>query len=229
MRGGRTRGLTLLEVLVSIAILAMLSVVLYGAFDGLSRNKTGLSRVNDRYHTGRAVMRRLAEELSAAYVSLHLPINQSLTVQRTAFIVKDSSPGDRLDMTTFSHRRVVAESRESDQAEVSYFAVADPAVTGKADLVRRESPRIDLDPNKGGTVMVLAEDIDLFDVRLLDPMTGMWTDSWDTTQAIGQPNRLPAQVRVTLVLRGGPSGKTIKFEEKIPLQMLDALSFANPK
>lgn len=229
MTRARARGLTLLEILVSIAILAMVSVVLYGAFDGLARNKTGLSRMNDRYHTGRGVMRRLAEELSAAFISLHVPINQSLTVRKTAFVVKDSTPGDRLDMTTFSHRRVVANSRECDQAEISYFAAGDPAVSGKTDLVRREAAMIDLEPNKGGTTMVIAEDIDLFDVRLLDPVSGLWTDSWDTTQAIGQPNRLPAQVRVTLVLRGGPGGKTIKFEEKVPLQMLDALSFANPK
>ena len=57
----------------------------------------------------------------------------------------------------------------------------------------------------------------------------MWTDNWDTTQAIGQANRLPIQMYITLVLKGGPGGKTIKFEEKLPLQITQPLSFAMPR
>lgn len=229
MSRGRARGLTLLEVLVAIAILAMVSVLIYGAFDSLSRSKKGLSRVNDRYHVGRATLRRLAEEISGAFLSMHAPINQSLLVRRTMFAVRDSSPADRLDMTTFSHRRVVAGARESDQNELSYFGSPDPNVSGKIDLVRREQTIIDFDPNKGGTVMVIAEDIDLFDVKLLDAQSGIWTDSWDSSQAIGQPDRMPIQVRITLVLKGGPGGKPIKLEEKIPVPILDPLTFAIPK
>ena len=225
----RARGLTLLEILVAITILAMTSVLIYGAFDGLARSKTGLSRLNGRYHVGRAVMRRLAEELSGAFLTMHQPISASLIVRKTLFAVKDTSPADRLDMTTFSHRRVTANARESDQNELSYFGANDPNSPGKTDLVRREQTIIDFDPNKGGQVMVLAEDIDLFDIKLLDPQSGLWTDSWDSNQAIGQPNRMPAQVRITLVLRGGPGGRPIKFEEKIPVSIVEPLSFAMPK
>jgi general secretion pathway protein J len=225
----RVRGLTLLEILVSISILAMISVLIYGAFDGLSKSKTGLSRVNTRYHEGRATLRRLAEEISSAFLTMHQPLSPALIVRKTAFVAKDSSPADRLDMTTFAHRRVTAESRESDQSEISYFGSPDPNISGKIDLARRESPIIDIEPQKGGTVYVIAEDIDLFDVKFLDPMSGMWTDSWDTTQAIGQANRLPLQVRITLVLRGGPGGKTIKFEEKVPVSMVQPVSFAIPR
>lgn len=223
------RGLTLLEVMVAIAILGMVAVLIYGAFDGLSRSKTGLAKLNDRYHVGRALLRRLAREISSAFVSAHVPINQTLLARKTIFAVKDQSPIDRLDMNTFSHLRVSANAKESDQNELSYYSSSDPSVSGKVDLVRRESAQLDLEPTKGGTVLVVAEDVDLFDVKLLDPTTGMWTDSWDTTQAIGQPNRLPLQVRITLVLRGGKGGKPIKFEEKVPVAMLDALNFALPK
>ena len=224
-----SRGLTLLEILVAITILAMMSILIYGAFDGLARSKNGLSRLNGRYHVGRAVMRRLAEEMSSAFLTTHQPISAALIVRKTIFAVKDTSPADRLDMTTFSHRRVTANSRESDQNELSYFGAPDPNVAGKVDLVRREQTIIDIDPNKGGQVMVLAEDIDLFDIKLLDPQSGLWTDSWDSNQAIGQPNRVPAQVRITLVLRGGPGGRPIKFEEKIPIAITEPVSFATPK
>jgi general secretion pathway protein J len=221
--------MSLLEVLVSVAILAMVSILIYGAFDGLARSKTGLGRINDRYHQGRATMRRLVIEMSSAFLSLHQPYNTALIVRKTVFISKDSSPADRVDMTTFSHRRMMANSHESDQNELSYFSCPDPDLPSKIDLCRREQTIIDLEPQKGGLVYVAAEDIDLFDLKYLDPQTGMWVDNWDSTQVIGQPNRMPLQVRVTLVMKGGPGGKPIKFEEKIPIPMLDPLSFAIPR
>jgi general secretion pathway protein J len=224
------RGLTLLEILVAIAILSMMSILIYGAFDGMQRSKMGLSKVNDRYHQGRTTMRRLAQELSSAFLSMHQPYSQALIARKTIFMAKDSSPADRLDMTTFSHRRVVANARESDQNELSYFACPDPQITGKIDLCRRESPMIDLEPTKGGVVYVVAEDIDLFDVKFLDPMTGMWTDSWDSSQLIGQPNRLPLQVRITLVMKSGAGGtKPVKFEQKVPIAIFQPLTFAIPR
>lgn len=224
-----SRGLTLLEIMISIAILAMIGVLIYGAFDGLARSKSGLGRVNERYHTGRVTMRRLSAEISSAFLSAHLPYNPQLISRQTVFVGKDSSPADRLDMNTFSHRRVVANSKESDQNELSYFGSPDPAKSGKIDLARRESALLDVDAQKGGVIYVLAEDIDLFDLKYLDPTTSLWTDSWDTTQATGQAMRLPLQVRITLALKGGPSGKVLKFEEKVPLAMIQPLSFAIPR
>lgn len=46
---------------------------------------------------------------------------------------------------------------------------------------------------------VLLEDVEDFQLEYLDPVSGEWLDSWDTTQAAtGQPNRLPTQVRILL-------------------------------
>jgi hypothetical protein len=41
---------SVLDLWVAVAILAMVSVLIYGAFDGLSRGKKSLGRVNDRYY-----------------------------------------------------------------------------------------------------------------------------------------------------------------------------------
>jgi general secretion pathway protein J len=223
------RGLTLLEVIVSIAVLSMVSLLAYGAFDGISRSKQGLARVNERYHEGRGALRRIAHELSAAYLSLHLPLNSALVTSRTAFVARDSTPVDRLDMTTFSHRRVVANARESDQNELSYFGSSDPNVSGKTDLARREQAVIDYDPQRGGTVQVLVEDVELFDLKYLDPVSGLWTDSWDSTNATAQFNRLPAQVRVTLQLKGRSGVRPIKLEQKVSLAMQTPLTFGLPR
>ncbi len=225
---GRRRGMTLLEVLVSIAILAMVSLLAYGAFDGLQKSKQGLSRVNERYHEGRAAMRRIAHEVSSAYLSMHQPLSPALVTSRTAFVGRDSSPADRLDMTTFSHRRVVANSRESDQNELSYFGSPDPNGSGRVDLARREQSVVDYDPQKGGVVQVLVEDIELFDVKYLDPLSGLWTDSWDSNNATAQFMRLPLQVRVTLSLRGRPGARPVKLEQKVIVPVQSPLSFGLP-
>lgn len=225
----RARGLTLLEVLVSIAILAMVSVLIYGAFDGMSRAKKGVGHLNQRYREGRLAIRRMSWELSSAFLSMHQPLNQNLIVRQTLFKGTNSSPADRVDFNSFSHRRMMGDSHESDQNELSYFGSPDPKVSGKVDLARREQTILDLEPDRGGTVQVLAENIDLFDVKYLDPLTGMWQERWDSSQATDQPGRLPLQVKISLVLRDGPAGRTIPLVARVPLSVQSPLTFALPQ
>lgn len=223
------RGVTLLEILVAVAILAMVSVLIYGAFDGMSRAKRGVGEVNQRFREGRLAIRRLAREIPSAFLSAHQPLNQSLIVRETLFVGENSTPADRLDFTSFSYRRITRDAHESDQNELSYFGSRDPDVSGKTDLARREQAYIDLEADRGGSVQVLAENIDLFDLEYLDPISGMWQDRWDSTSTTGQLARLPLQVKVTLVLLDGPAGRSIPFVARIPLAMQTPLSFAIPR
>ena len=220
------RGLTLLEVMVAVAILAMVAVLTYGAFDGLARGKKNLGRVNDRYHQGRAALARITMELSSAFLSMHQPPNEQQIRRLTIFYGSNSLPADRIDFTSFSHRRLNHDAHESDQNELSYFGSNDPNVPGKLDLARREATIIDREPKKGGEVNVLAEDIETFDVKYLDPQTGLWTETWDSSQATGQLGRLPFEIKITLALKGGPDGKPITFTTKMTVPMLEPLSFA---
>jgi general secretion pathway protein J len=97
------------------------------------------------------------------------------------------------------------------------------------DLVRREQTPIDMDPKRGGVVNVLAENVESFDVKYLDPMTGLWAESWDTTQVSGQPGRLPLEIEVTLVLKGVPGGVSEPFTTKFMMPMQQPLSFGIPR
>ncbi|MGK4009254.1 type II secretion system protein GspJ [Sorangium sp. So ce1036] len=224
-RRGGAAGITLLEVLVSVGILALIGTLIYGAFDGMSRARTGIARMSDRYHQGRAAVARISRELQAAFLSRHQPADKNIVVRLTAFTGEDSSPADRVDFTAFAHRRLLRNAHESDQCEIGYFASRDPERSDKLDLVRREAKHIDLEPTRGGVVNVLAEDIESFDVQYLDPITGEWTDSWDSTQPAAQLDRLPAQVWVTLVLKGGPGDEPIKFETKVTIPMQVPIAF----
>jgi general secretion pathway protein J len=147
----------------------------------------------------------------------------------TAFIATKSAPYDRVDYTAFGHLRVERDAKESDQAEIGYFVVRDPDVDGKMDLVRREQAPIDFDPKRGGVVNVLAEDVESFDLKYLDPLTGTWTDSWDSTQVSAQVNRLPIEVRVELKLKSVKNTPEFRYVTKVILPIRDPLKFGIPQ
>jgi general secretion pathway protein J len=223
------RGMTLLEVMVSVAILAMIALLIYGAFDSMARGKKGEAMRSERARQGREAMERLTRELTSAFLSLHNPANTSLVTRTTAFIAQSSASSDRIDFAAFAHKRVEKDAKESDQCEVGYFVVKDPDVSDKMDLVRREQTPIDMDPKRGGVVNVVAENVESFDLKYLDPTTGQWLDSWDTTQVSGQPGRLPLEIKIVLVLKGVPGGMSETFTTKVMMPMQQPLSFGIPR
>jgi len=225
------RGMTLLEVLVSVGILAMIGTLLYGALDGMQKARQGIERIDDRYHQGRQALSRISREMQSAFLSLHQPLQIANAVRTTVFIGTDSGSSDRVDFTSFSHRRLARNVHESDQNELSYFMGRDPDRSDKYDLLRREQREIDLDPTHGGVVNVLCEDVTTFDVSYLEPSTDTWLDAWDSTQpaAQGQFNRLPLQVRVRLWLKGGAGDKPIRLATKVSLGIQTPLNFAVPR
>lgn len=224
-------GFTLIELLIATGVLAAICMLIYSAFAGMRSSKEGVERIDDRYHEGREALRRITRELASAYISLHRPLDPVLLQVKTAFIGTRGTPADRLDFNSFSNRRFDKNSHESDQCELSYFGASDPKQSGVTDLVRRISPKLDLKPDKGGRVEVLATDIDLFKLKYLDPLTGMWAETWDSTDTVTHTNQLPIYVHVKLVLNGGRRSMigrgqgTLRFETKIPIQMYQPLSF----
>jgi general secretion pathway protein J len=227
------RGFTLVELLVAVAVLSFVTMLLYGAFSGMKRSRDGLTRTQGRYREGRLALSRFVRDLQSAYISQHAPLNAQLVLHKTAFMGHVANPADRLDFNAFSNIRRDRDSHVTDQLEVSYFAGDSLEVPGTTDLLRRSSAYLDDKPELGGRVDAVATDIDLFDLSYLDPTTSLWSDTWDTTQAAGQPNRLPLQVRVTLVLNGGRrttadrGREKLRFMTTVTLPIQQALSFAN--
>lgn len=229
VRGRRSssRGLTLLEIMVAVGVLALVAMMVYGTLDGMSTSRKNLDYASERHQQGRSALTRMSREIQAAFVSLHRPIDASQPFQKTAFIGTDRSSFDRLDFTSFSHLRTSEGTHESDQNELSYFASRDPQ-TGVTDLARRESRYIDQYPERGGVVQVLAQDVLSFELDFFDPLTGDWKTSWDTTQEVGAAERLPAQVRIELVLNR-MGGEPLRFVTKVPIALQAPLTFGIPR
>jgi general secretion pathway protein J len=222
-----SRGMTMIEVIVAVGVLAMVAVLMHGVIDSLSRGKKGEAIRSERVHEGREAMQRIVRDLSSAYLSLHVPSNPALITEKTAFVGRSSS--HRLDFTAFAHRRTDRDAHESDQAEVGYFLAKNPDFPEQKDLARREQTPIDFDPLKGGIVNVVAEDVDQFEVKFLDPMTSLWVDTWDSTQVSGQPNRLPLEVQIKLVLNGAGGSAPYSYTTKVFVPIQQPLSFGIPQ
>ncbi len=228
-RIARSRGLTLLEVMVAVAVLAGISVLINGVMTSLSNGKKGEAIRAERVHQAREAMQRIVRDLSCAYLSMHINAIPVLVTGRTGLVGRASTPYDRIDFTAFAHLRTERDAHESDQAEVGYFVVRDPDVDDKMDLVRREQTPIDYDPLKGGIINVVAENVQEFHLRYLDPMTSQWVTTWDTMQMTGQPNRLPLEVEITLVLKPVGDGPPYSYTSKVFLPIQQPLSFGIPQ
>jgi general secretion pathway protein J len=222
------RGFTLFELLIAVSIFAMVSILIYAAFSSMQKSKQGLERIQERQREGRLAMQRITRELQSAYLSLHVPDNQTLIVQKTAFIGSRGTPADRVDFNAFANIRRDRDGHDSDQAEISYFGSVDPGRSGTTDLARRISGRPDLEPERGGRVEILATNIDLFDLQYLDPTSDRFTETWDSTSLIAQPGRLPLMIRVTLVLNEGQRARSDSGRGRIRLVTTVRLPIQKP-
>jgi len=224
--GRASAGVTLLEVMVATTVLAMIAVMIYSAFDHTGRMRTKLSARQQQDHVARIALGRLTSDLRMAFLSAHVNPSPSLLAVLTGFVARDQGTGDRVDFSAFSHRRLRRSAHEGDACEVGY-RVEDRRGGSGRDLMRRESPRIDNDTQRGGTVDVLVPNVSAFELRYYDSTIDQWIDSWDTTQATGQFNRLPSRVRATLRMRE-TDGTERSYTTATPLMITEVLRFGLP-
>jgi general secretion pathway protein J len=222
------RGFTLLEVILAISILALVGTMIYGGFSQTALNKARIEEDVDHSRVVHMALERMTRELAMAFVSTHVNPSLDLRFQITAFIGKDNGREDRIDFTSFSHRRLYRNAKESDQNEISYFVTEHPDDPSINVLARREQNRIDDDPRRGGKSQILLENVEEFNLEYFDPLLSDWVQSWDTINTLGQPNRLPTQVRIRLAVKDPRRrGQTVAFGTRVALPMTYALNHAN--
>lgn len=229
-------GLTLLEVLVATSVLIMVATMIWGAFDQTSKMRDHLAERQENDHLVRVAISRIERDLRSAFLSLHVNQNQQLATSITHFVGRSGGGGAQLDFTTFTHRRLRRGTHEGDACEVGY-RLSEPRSdqrdpndrrrrAGRFDLMRRESPRIDVEPTRGGTIDVLVPGVSGFDLSYWDEATERWTDAWDTSSTTGQPGRLPMRVRITVAL--DEANQTRRYTSETPVYVTRPLTFGLP-
>ena len=221
-------GFTLLEIILAVTILALIGTMIYGGFSQTALNKARVEDDSDHSRVVHTALERMTRELTMAFVSTHVNPSPDLRVVETAFIGKDHGSDDRIDFTSFSHRRLYRNAKESDQNEISYFVTEDPDDPKVRVLARREQNRIDQDPRRGGKSQILLSHVTEFNVEYFDPLLSEWVQTWNTEDMLAQPNRLPTQVRIRLSVEDPRhAGKIETFGTRASLPMTYALNFAN--
>jgi len=195
----RLMGFTLLEVMIAVAVLAMIGGVTWKSFDGAYDLKRRVESAEDRDQTVRAALSRMAREISMTFLSEHYD-RKRFRERPTFFKLKDGRGEANLMVSSFAHERLHVDAKESDQAVFEYKLDRDE--DGKLSLFRRVKPQFDEEPERGGEKAVLADDVLKFTVEAWDPKEREWREEWDSNS----PQRtggalIPPRVRIALTIK----------------------------
>jgi general secretion pathway protein J len=213
---GSGRGFTLIEVLVALGVVSMIAISIWAATSQTTRTRQVVEESHDKHHQIRVAFDMLTRDLTSAFLSLNRA--QLEPTHDTVFIGEDHGETDRVDFAAFTHERRYFDVKESDQCEVGYFLAPDKEEPERMNLVRRESPVLDTEPLEGGQLLVLVEDVTVFDLQYFDFVQNEWQDAWDTTEVTGQPSVLPMQVRIRIVARDR-LGDEVAYATQVPIPM----------
>ena len=210
------RGFTIIEVLISISILVMIMTLLYGSFSVSLRAPDEIGSIQDRYLAIGRAMNRMAREISGAYISMHYnPLYEDSP--KTIFKLKDN----RLDFTAFVHLKMVKDANESDQAEISFFVEEDEEDNSVQHIMRRESPMINFDPEHGGMIYKLLDDVIELEIRAWNGEE--WVEEWDTTK-VEYLNRFPERIKIEVTIYD-ENGERRTFVTQTKVKLSQPLKF----
>jgi general secretion pathway protein J len=216
------RGFTLVEVLIAASITAVIGVMVAGAFSRAAAARDLAEAQDERFTGARQALSRMARELSEAFLSEHYD-RKRYRDRPTLFRGKDSGERDSLLFATFTHARLMRDAKESDQAVVEYTVEADPALPGEDALWRREKPRIDDEPDRGGTRAPVLQHLRGFDAQYWDWKRQEWVREWDTG-SVERKDLLPTLVRLRVTLRM-PDGTDRAFSTEARIAIIRPLDF----
>jgi type II secretion system protein J len=182
------RAFTLLEIMVALAMLAMIVVAIYSAWYSIVKGSAVAAKAAAAGQRTRVAMRTVQNSLLSACMYAQ---NQ----QYYSFVV--DSEGDYSSLSFTAHLPgSFLRSRKFGGAEIRRlnFTIEDGPDSKKELVLRQNVLLMDPDRDEMENPLVLATDVKQFIVEFIDPNTGDWTSEWDNT------NQLPKKVRITLTL-----------------------------
>ncbi|MFB6265220.1 MAG: type II secretion system protein GspJ [Bradymonadaceae bacterium] len=185
------RGFTLLEVLISLGIMAALTAMMWGTINSMFRTRDYVKKRYQRYQTIRVALDRMASELASAYVAgpghgaerkfddrkppggAGRKKKRQRTKQfRDPVQFGMNGDGEEVSFTSLAHLRTVQGEQSSHHAEIGYSIerIDRPVGRGSVDaLVRREDTTLDDDITEGGKTYVLIPNIRSVEFEYWDP------------------------------------------------------------
>jgi general secretion pathway protein J len=220
------RGFTMVELMISITVLALMMMLAWRVIGGTVETKQNLARQQEREHEIRVATSVMVRDLSSAYISANE--EQTVGERRTMFIGKPGSDVDDVRFSSLSHRVLWADANESEQTVISYAAETDPHDSSLTNLIRREQRRPSNEPTRQepAEVDLLVRNIKRVKFEYYDWKTKEFKENWDTTKADAERGRLPTRVRITIELENpSGSGDPIRYMTQARPMLQEQLQF----
>lgn len=208
------RGFTLIELMLALALLALLMIMLYGSFSAVATSKVHAENRMVTEQEGRAIVWQLSKEIRGA-------IQTPLVLSKTLLIGQGKmESGVPLDSITFStadvaHRRSL--NGFGTEEFVSYTAAPNLEHRGWFILMRSQTSAL-ITQNLGATAtppVVLADNVLGLHLRYFDGQR--WLESWDSRST--PPGQvLPLAISVDLSM-AAPGGRPANFSTSIAVPM----------
>ncbi|MEM7589257.1 MAG: type II secretion system protein GspJ [Myxococcota bacterium] len=197
-------GFTLIEVLISAGLLAMMGSLGMSVLHSSVQVKDAVQAQSQPYHMARQALQRMSREISMAYISAHG--DPESPVVQTGF----EGSTDKLSFTAFGHVVHRQNAHQSDQHKVAYFLGPDPQ-TGQQALLRSQIRDAKEFSRNEGKAQVLCKRVNKLRFEYWDERTKAWQSEWKSqvassewnlqnsgSAASGSKTALPKRVRIEL-------------------------------
>jgi type II secretion system protein J len=183
------RAFTLIEIMVAIAIFALLVAAVYSTWVVILKSSRVAQEAAARAQRQRIAIRTIEDSLTCAQ-------SFQVSIQYYSFIVQN---GDQPELSFVARLPEVfpRNGRFDSNLRRLTFAVEPDTDSGEKNLVLRQNEILkDMDSEEKANPLVLARNVKNFLVECWDTNALDWTQEWDNT------NYIPPLVRVTLTLAG---------------------------
>lgn len=195
------RGFTLLELMLTILILAIIMSLIYGVVVSTVQAANRIEEVMQGVEVGPSILSQIREDLEGAF------LNDPKSDQFVGIDRKLSyGDRDRVDFITttmaFDREKDDMDPRFHGLNEVGYTVLENPRSPDLGILYRRIDPFIDADPMKGGRLIELYDRVKSFNVTYIEDPSKPAASSWSSKEKQG---KLPRAFRIELVILVGQS------------------------
>ena len=207
----KSRGFTLLEVLIATAIMSLLVTVIYTSFFTAGRNVEQAEAIRDGTDLARTLVAKISSDITDAYFNPNMNAPLVTTIFYGQTVLSDTALSDTvisdtglkntrydgLYLTSLTNWRK-PDSQETDLWEVGYYFKQKPDGSGWI-LMRREKRGLsnDFPALEGGVEYEMTDRVATLQFKYFDG--SVWTDGWDSR--ISQ--KLPNAVEISLLLDDG--------------------------